>query len=147
MKQLWVVSLIPLARLHVRPTQPWGCIVRAGASMVSKRNVGLTATHQSNDGPPIGIPNWNLRPGQLTATVYMRTSLQNATMGVQLGYGPELVVKCPFSGADHPGFTPCHPATFTVPTAGANVLRLRSIGWEKSFRAYSIANVSFTKGG
>jgi len=85
--------------------------------------------------------------GELTANVYMQTKLQNATMGVQLGYGPELVVKCPFSGTNSSIFTPCDPATFTVAKAGANVLRLRSIGWEKSFRAYSIANVSFTKGG
>jgi hypothetical protein len=78
---------------------------------------------------------------ELEATVFMHTPLQNATMGIQLGYGPEIIVKCPCSGTN--GFTPCDPATFTVPKAGVNVLRLRSIGWAKTFRAYSIANISF----
>jgi hypothetical protein len=84
---------------------------------------------------------------EVTATVYMHTSLLNATMGVQLGHGHELIVKCPFSGTNYSVFTPCDPATFTVAKAGATVLRLRSIGWEKSFRAYGIAHVSFSMGG
>ena len=80
----------------------------------------------------------------LSVTVLVHTTLSNATIGVQLGADPELIVKCPLT-ISSPGdqWSPCDAALFTVKTPGVDVVRLRSIGWEKKFRAYSIANISF----
>ena len=79
--------------------------------------------------------------GPVDATVFMHTSLTNATMGVQLNDAPEVLVACPLTpqGED---WSPCDAAAFSAP-AGVSVLRLRSIGWSSDFRAYSIANISF----
>jgi hypothetical protein len=81
--------------------------------------------------------------GKLMATVHMHTPRHNATMGVQLGPGPEQIVKCPYSGTNYSVWTTCDPATFDVAKAGVDVLRLRSIGPTKDYRAYSIASVEF----
>lgn len=82
-------------------------------------------------------------PGALAATVLVHTPWPNATIGVQLNDAAEVIVPCPLTPpAD--AWSACAPATFAAAPAGVSVVRLRSIGWEPSFRTYSIANVSFT---
>jgi hypothetical protein len=85
--------------------------------------------------------------GRLAVTAFMHTALTNATMGVQLGAAAEVIVKCPQTPTtppDAPHWSPCNVALFPVAGPGVDVVRLRSIGWEPTFRTYSIANISFT---
>lgn len=79
--------------------------------------------------------------GGITATVWVHTGATNATIGVQLNAAPEVVVACPLTPQGQ-AWSPCAPAALAA-TAGVSVVRLRSIGWTASYRAYAIANVSF----
>jgi hypothetical protein len=63
-------------------------------------------------------------------------------MGVQLNAAPEVIVACPLTPPGQ-AWSPCAPAALAA-TAGVSVVRLRSIGWTTNYRAYAIANVSFT---
>jgi len=85
--------------------------------------------------------------GQLHATVHMHTQWTNATIGVQLGAGPEVIVKCPITPTAPEGvsyWSQCDAALLVVTEPGVDVVRLRSIGWAPNFRTYAIANVTFT---
>ena len=81
------------------------------------------------------------RYGGITATVWVHTGATNATIGVQLNAMPEVIVACPLTPQGL-AWSPCAPAALAA-TAGVSVVRLRSIGWTASYRAYAIANVSF----
>lgn len=79
--------------------------------------------------------------GGITATAFVNTPWTNSTLGIQLNADAEVIVACPQT-PHGVAFSPCAPAALAAPE-GVSVVRLRSIGWDASFRAYSIANVSF----
>ena len=80
--------------------------------------------------------------GKLSVTVFVHTPLTNATIGVQLGADPEVIVKCALTPATE-NWSACDAALFRVTTPGVDIVRLRSIGREELSRSYSIANISF----
>jgi hypothetical protein len=77
----------------------------------------------------------------ISATVFVSTPWDNATLSVQLNDAQEIIVSCPQT-AKGIAWSPCNPALLDA-TGGVSVVRLRSIGWTTKFRTYSIANVSF----
>lgn len=82
-----------------------------------------------------------LIPGALNVTVVVETNagVNNATIGVQVGAGREAIVTCPAAGTQGP----CETAVFPETAAGVNVVRLRTISWCPSCRAYNIETINF----
>ena len=79
-------------------------------------------------------------PAPLSVTVVVDTDpgVTNATIGVQLGAGPEVVVACPAGSG-----VSCAPALFPGASAGVDVVRLRSISGCPACRPYNIETVAF----
>jgi hypothetical protein len=79
--------------------------------------------------------------GPLSATPFVSTQWSNATIGVQVNNGIEVLVACPPTPADV-AFSACEPARLSAP-AGVSVVRVRSIAWAPQARPYAFANISF----
>lgn len=94
------------------------------------------ASHPISEPTPLQM----LSSATLSVVVVVDTDagVTNATIGVQLGAGPEVIVACP-SGTG----VACAPARFPAASPGVDVVRLRSISPCPSCRPYNIETLAF----
>jgi hypothetical protein len=79
--------------------------------------------------------------GPINAIIQMCTTWLNATISVQVNNDTEVIVPCPPTPGGYGHWSNCNTAQLNAPQ-GVSIIRLRSIGWESTFRTYSIANIT-----